>query len=47
MHNQIRLEPDWIPREYNEQTDYKSKTMWFVDWMLNPEVFATLDSKFG
>ena len=44
---QIRLEPEWIPREENEFADYLSRLSDSVDWMLNPEIFEELDARWG
>ena len=43
----IIIEPEWIPREYNEVADYISKTVDYDDWMLHPAIFAQLDSLWG
>ena len=47
VHNQIQLEPEWIPRELNEQADYLSRIVDFDDWQLNPEIFSELDGIWG
>ena len=47
MANQIRLEPEWIPRKENEQADFISKIIDYDDWMLDPVVFAELDCDWG
>ena len=47
LHQQIRLEPEWIPREENEFADYLSRIGDVDDWMLNPEVFQELDARWG
>ena len=44
---QIRLEPEWVPREQNEQADYLSRIIDLDDWLLNPEIFAQLDAQWG
>lgn len=46
QHN-IRLEPEWIPREKNELADYYSQIVDCDDWMLNPLIFAWLDTIWG
>ena len=38
----IRLEPEWIPREQNELADYYSRIVDYDDWMLNPTIFTWL-----
>ena len=47
LHQQIRLEPEWIPREENEFADYLNRIGEVDDWMLNPEVFQELDTRWG
>ena len=47
LHQQIRLEPEWIPREENEFTDYLSRIGDVDDWMLNPEVLQKLNTRWG
>ena len=47
MNNQIRLEPEWIPREENEFADYLSRVFDYDDWMLNPAVFQELEVMWG
>ena len=44
---QIRLEPEWVPRELNEKADFLSRIIDYDDWFLNPSVFAWLDSMWG
>ena len=44
---QIRLEPEWIPRELNERADFISRIVDYDDWYLNPSVFAWLDAIWG
>ena len=45
LNHQIRLEPEWIPRDENEFADYLSRLSDPDDWMLNPEVFQELDAR--
>ena len=47
VNNQIRLEPEWIPREENEFADYLSRIVDHDDWMLNPVVFQELHVMWG
>ena len=47
IEHQIRLEPEWVPRELNEKADFLSRIVDFDDWYLNPGVFAWLDSIWG
>ena len=44
---QIRLEPEWIPRELNVKADYLSRIVDYDDWYLNPSVFEWLDVIWG
>ena len=46
MH-QIRMEPEWVPREENQLADYWSKVIDYDDWMVHPAVFAQLDLMWG
>ena len=47
VNNHIHIEPEWIPREQNRLADYYSRIIDYDDWMLNPAVFAWLDSLWG
>lgn len=47
LHQQVRLEPEWIPREENKFADYLSRVGDVDDWMLNPEVFQEMDVQWG
>ena len=40
----IHLELEWIPREQNKLADYYSRVVDCDDWMLNPTIFAWLDT---
>ena len=44
---QVRLEPDWVPRELNEQADYLSRIIDCNDWYLHPNLFAELHMAWG
>ena len=44
IHNQIHLEPEWIPRELNERADYLSRIIDLDDWCLNPIIFNRVDN---
>ena len=46
QHN-IRLEPEWIPRDLNERADALSRIVDYDDWMLNPVVFADIEKLWG
>ena len=45
--NNIRLVPEWIPREQNEKADFYSKLIDTEDWMLSHEVFKEMDMVWG
>ena len=45
--HQIKLEPEWVPREDNQLADYWSKVIDHDDWMIHPDVFAQLDHMWG
>ena len=47
VHSQVHLQPEWIPREQNEQADFLSRIIDVDDWMLNPVVFGQLDAIWG
>ena len=47
IHNHIKLEPEWIPRELNEQADYLSRIVDYDDWQLNPLIFSELNDIWG
>ena len=44
---QIHLEPEWIPREFNQEADELSRLASKDDYMLNPNIFAALDLLWG
>ena len=46
QHN-IRLEPEWIPRELNQKADYLSRIVDYDDWMLNPVVASDINHLWG
>ena len=46
-HFQVKLEPEWVPRELNVRADFLSRVIDLNDWMLNPEVFGQLDIACG
>ena len=39
----IRLEPEWVPREMNELADYFSRVVDHHDWYVDHTVFAMVD----
>ena len=47
VQHQIRLEPEWIPRDLNERADYLSRIIDYDDWQINPLIFAELDNTWG
>ena len=47
MKHNIKLEPEWIPREVNELADYLSRIIDYDDWGLAQEVFSILDCRWG
>ncbi len=47
VQHQIHLEPECIPREFNERADYLSRIVDYDDWSLNPIVFEQLDALWG
>ena len=44
---QIRLEPEWVPRELNEKADYLSRIVDYDYWFVNPSVFEELNVLWG
>jgi hypothetical protein len=44
---QIKLEPEWIPRELNERADFLSRIIDYDDWQLNPVVSSELEEAWG
>ena len=47
LKSNIRVEPEWIPREENELADYYSRIVDYDDYGLHPAVFQWLDSVWG
>ena len=45
-HN-IQLHAEWIPRNENWNADFISKDVDRDDYMLNPEIFAAVDARWG
>ena len=41
----IRIEPEWIPKEENQQADFLSRIIDRDDWSLHPTLFKMLDAK--
>ena len=44
---QVRIEPEWIPSEDNQQVDFISRIIDYDDWSLLPTPFRELDQKWG
>ena len=45
--NNIKLEMEWLPRDYNQLADYVSRIRDYDHWMLNPAVFQFLNASWG
>ena len=45
--NNIRIEPEWIPRAENELADYLSCITDYDDWSLDHSIFLSIDQKWG
>ena len=43
----IRLEPEWVPREMNELADYFSRVVDYDDWYIDHTVFKMVDDWWG
>ena len=41
--HQVRIEPEWIPREANQQTDFISRTIDHDDWSVHLAIFQRLE----
>ena len=39
MAHHVRIEPEWIPREANQQADFISRIIDYDDWSLHPALF--------
>ena len=44
---QIRIEPEWIPRELNQRADLLSRMLDRDDWSIHPAVFQQLELLWG
>ena len=44
---QVRIEPEWVPREQNQQADLLSRMLDRDDWSIHPAVFQQLDRLWG
>ena len=47
MKHNIKLEPEWVPREANVLADYLSRIIDYDDWGLAQDVFSILDCRWG
>ena len=45
--HQVRIEPEWIPRESNQQADYISRIIDHDDWSVHPSIFHKFDRMWG
>jgi len=45
--SKIRIEPEWTPREVNQQADFLSRIVDKDNWSLHPDLFRMLDTKWG
>lgn len=45
--HQIKLEPEWVPREENTLADCISRIVDYDDWQLVPEIFYWLNMQWG
>ena len=47
MKNQVRIEPEWVPQEQNQQADFLSRIEDRDDWSIHPAVFQQLELLWG
>ena len=45
--HQVRIEPEWIPREENQQADFISRIIDHDDWSVHPDIFQRLERMWG
>ena len=45
--NNIRLEPECVPKEKNQLADYFSRIIDYDDWYIDQKVYKWLDIKWG
>ena len=45
--HQVRIEPEWIPREENQQADLISRIIDHDDWSVHPDIFQRLERMWG
>ena len=45
--NNIRIEPEWIPRAENELADYLIRITDYDDWSLDHAIFVSIDLRWG
>jgi len=44
---QVKIEPEWISMEVNQQANFISGIIDYDNWSLHPELFQALDKKWG
>ena len=47
IRNQVRIKPEWIPTEANQQADFISRIVDSDDRSLHPDLFEKFDAKWG
>ena len=47
IHESITVVASWVPRDLNQLADFYSKLIESSDWKLRPDVFQSLNSRFG
>ena len=47
LENQVRIEPEWIPRNSNQKADYISRIVDYDDWNIDAAIFHQLDARWG
>ena len=45
--NNIRIEPEWIPRAENDVADYLSRITDYDDWNLDHSIFRSIEQQWG
>ena len=45
--HQVRVEPEWIPREANQQADFIIRIIDHDDWSVHPDIFQRLERMWG
>ena len=44
---QVRIVPEWVPREVDQQADFISHIIVHDDWSVHPAIFQRLDVMWG